>query len=218
MTEDYGKYNAAKLLRQMGVNADDTGGTMLTKAEQALNSVLAAAKVRIAHKFLDIALLAHAKSGADIERHLQGAQRCLVMALTLGAQVDALLRQAAAVDVEAAYYLDAAASFLIEEKADEFEAGTRLALRKQGQYLSRRFSPGYGDYDISCQPALLELCDAARRAGIRATEQFLLSPRKSITAVCAVADKPIHGTLAGCENCVLKHKCDYRKRGEFCFV
>ena len=48
------------------------------------------------------------------------------------------------------------------------------------------------------------------------TENNLMTPRKSITAILGVSDHPVRGYLAGCGHCVLRTRCEYRKRGITC--
>ena len=55
-----------------------------------------------------------------------------------------------------------------------------------------------------------------RRAGLCVTDSDLMTPRKSITAVLGVSDHPVKGHLAGCGHCVLRTRCEYRKRGITC--
>jgi cobalamin-dependent methionine synthase I len=47
---------------------------------------------------------------------------------------------------------------------------------------TKRYAPGYGDWELSSQTALLSLVDAGR-IGIRLTGDFLMIPAKSISGV-----------------------------------
>ena len=87
---------------------------------------------------------------------------------------------------------------------------------RQGKYLTGRYSPGYGDWPLAVQPLLAAALDTARRAGLCVTENNLMTPRKSITAILGVSDHPVRGHLAGCGHCVLRTRCEYRKRGITC--
>ena len=48
------------------------------------------------------------------------------------------------------------------------------------------------------------------------TDTCILVPRKSVTAVCGIADHPVTGTLAGCATCALRETCKRRKEGIPC--
>ena len=107
-------------------------------------------------------------------------------------------------------------SALAEQTADAAEAELRQLAAAEGTYLTGRFSPGYGDWDIAVQPLVAAALDTARRAGLCVTDTNLMTPRKSVTAILGVSDHPVKGHLAGCGHCVLRTRCEYRKRGKTC--
>ena len=73
---------------------------------------------------------------------------------------------------------DAAMDFLQKQAA-----GT---LRHWGMHLAeRRFSPGYGDWDLSGQKLFFELLPL-EELGIRLTDSLLMVPEKSVTAVAGI--------------------------------
>lgn len=154
--------------------------------------------------------------GEDIARHLAGCEKCILLAVTLGAELDRAQRTVSAVDMARAVVLDALSSVAAEAAADAAEHTLREEFSAQGLFLTGRFSPGYGDYPITVQNDLLRLLDAPRRIGLSATPTHLLTPRKSITAVLGVADHPVTGRKAGCAHCALREKCSYRKEGKTC--
>ena len=107
-------------------------------------------------------------------------------------------------------------SVLVEQAADAAEAELRQWAAEQDKYLTGRFSPGYGDWPIGVQPLVAAALDTARRAGLCVTENDLMTPRKSVTALLGLSDHPVKGRLAGCGHCVLNTRCEYRKRGITC--
>lgn len=154
--------------------------------------------------------------GKDISRHLVHCQHCLVLAATLGSQIDTLIRKVSVSDMNAAVWMDAAASVLIENVVQELENKTRQEYEQTERYLTSRFSPGYGDFPIMIQNELLRLMDAGKKIGLYATPSHMLTPRKSITAVCGLSTEPVRGYLAGCETCTLATDCQYEKEGITC--
>ena len=108
------------------------------------------------------------------------------------------------------------ASALAEQMADAAEGQLRQWAAEQRLFLTGRFSPGYGDWPISLQPLLAETLDTARQIGLYVTDTYLMTPRKSVTALLGVSDHPVRGQLAGCGHCVLRARCNYRKRGITC--
>ena len=145
-------------------------------------------------------------------------KKCAVplLAVTLGPGVDAQIRRAGVGDIAAGVASDALGSALAEQAADAAEAQLRQWAATEGKYLTGRFSPGYGDWDIAVQPLVAAALDTARKAGLCVTDTNLMTPRKSVTALLGVSDHPVKGQLAGCGHCVLRTRCEYRKRGKTC--
>ncbi|MEC4295197.1 hypothetical protein [Adlercreutzia shanghongiae] len=121
--------------------------------------------------------------GEDIARHLEGCDEVALMAVTLGAQSEMLLRREQALSATDGLLVDACASSLVEQAADALNALIAEEAAARGLAATPRFSPGYGDLPLSCQPAFLAACGADRALGMRATAANLLVPAKSITAV-----------------------------------
>lgn len=155
-------------------------------------------------------------AGEDVVKHLEGCTAALLLAVTLGPGVDAQIRRAGVGDIAAGVASDALGSALAEQAAEAAEAELRQWAARQGKYLTGRYSPGYGDWPLAVQPLLAAALDTARRAGLCVTENNLMTPRKSITAILGVSDHPVRGHLAGCGHCVLRTRCEYRKRGITC--
>ena len=188
--------------RYFGCHGEPDAGT-LALLERCAGPLLAAAMPRAVWLEADVDSLTEAGilAGDDIFRHLEGCGHALLLAVTLGAGVDAS---------------DALGSALAEQAADAAEAELRQWAAGEGKYLTGRFSPGYGDWPITVQPLVAAALDTARRAGLCVTSTNLMTPRKSITALLGVSDHPVKGKLAGCGHCVLRTRCEYRKRGKTC--
>ena len=154
--------------------------------------------------------------GSDIKAHLANCDRAILMAVTLGANIDMFERRMQATDITSAVIIDAVSNVAIEEVANICEAKLREMVTRQGLYMTGRYSPGYGDMPLASQRQLLNIVDAEKRAGITLTPTNLMIPRKSITAVLGVADIPVTGRRAGCNHCVMRDNCSYRKRGTTC--
>ena len=127
--------------------------------------------------------------GADLSKHLVGCTRCAIMAVTLGTEVDRRLRRLQFSDMAAALDFDAAANVYIEEVCDRLEAKIAASAFAVGFRITKRFSPGYGDFPLDSQPALLSLTNATKEAGITVSPNNLLLPQKTVTAV--IGYKPI---------------------------
>ena len=211
------RVDAKDVYRQLGypVNATPDADTRFMVAE-AIDELLTTVKPRSIKKEFIRTDIESILVGNDIERHLVRCQHCLVLATTLGSQMDTLMRKFSVSDMNAAVLMDAAASVLIENVVDELETQARQEYEQNERYLTSRFSPGYGDFPINIQNELLRLMDAGRQIGLYATPSHILTPRKSITAVCGLSTEPVTGYLAGCETCTLAADCQYKKEGKTC--
>jgi 5-methyltetrahydrofolate--homocysteine methyltransferase len=152
--------------------------------------------------------------GNDIANHLEGCKRAVLMCATLGNNADRLIRATEVNDISTAFVMDAMASAAIEDVcriADE-----QIKEQIPDSYFTWRFSAGYGDFPIEIQREFLETLNAHKRIGLCADENNILIPRKSVTAVAGISDKPVPKKRRGCACCNMSDSCAYRKRGDHC--
>ena len=209
--------DTAQAARYFGARGTPDESTMAL-LEKCAVPLLAVATPRAVWLEADVDALAEAGilRGGDVMKHLEGCPQVLLLAVTLGPAVDAQIRCAGVGDIAAGVASDALGSALAEQAAEAAEAELRQWAAKEGKYLTGRFSPGYGDWDIAVQPLVANALDTVRRAGLCVTDTNLMTPRKSVTAILGVSDHPVKGKLAGCGHCVLRTRCEYRKRGKTC--
>lgn len=153
-------------------------------------------------------------AGEDIRAFLADCDSVVLLAATLGAEAEALIRRAAGRDMAQAVILDAAGSAAVERVCDNFCDDLAAALAPR--FLTDRFSPGYGDMPLSDQRALFRVLDVSRRIGVTLSESALMIPQKSVTALIGVSDRPQKKRGRGCESCGMREKCSYRKEGKSC--
>lgn len=212
----------AATLKALGGQVAGGGAVVPASVEAACAAVEQAAQARWCyHRFAlgaDMALqeAGIVLPGGDIARHLAGCDAVVLIALTLGQQVDALLRTAAAADVEQSVLRDTAASVLAEQYADAAEEWLRAKVQGEGLYLTARFSPGYGDLPLSLQAELIRLVDGPRAIGLTVNAGGILLPRKSITALLGVSTRNVKGRPAGCDTCAVRQTCETYKEGASC--
>lgn len=195
-------------LQRMGV-PENSSGQLQQQMDEAEEKLFRAAMPKGTYRFLAIHEVE--LPGNSINRHLQGCDEVIVMGVSLGAGVDQLIRTSQIRDMAEAVILDSGASILIEQIADKLEEQMETT-----KYRTPRFSPGYGDYPIEAQSQVVQLLDAQRKIGLTINRNHILIPRKSITAIIGLADHPVKGYLATCEECVLKETCALRKKGKNC--
>lgn len=155
--------------------------------------------------------------GSDIVKHLENCSSVILNVATLGESVDRKIRIESATNLEKSVILDACAGSMIESVLNVNEAKLRKTFSEQNLFITSRFSPGYGNLPIEIQGKFLDVLDAGRKIGVFATSENLLCPHKSVTSIIGVSTSPVVGTLASCNHCVLKNKCEFRLRGTTCF-
>lgn len=146
----------------------------------------------------------------NLSKNLGGCGQVLVMAVTLGAGVDRLLARYGRLSVAKAVVMQAAAAAMVEAWCNEVCTGWKQDYETKGLYLRPRFSPGYGDFSLSCQEQILNGLEAGKRIGITLTEGGLMMPSKSVTAVIGVSPHKEFCHVEGCEACT-KTDCLYRR-------
>lgn len=155
-------------------------------------------------------------TGEDIASLLADANEVALLAVTLGIGVEGELRRLSLTDTLGQLIFDAAATALVERAADAADARVRAYAAEQGSFTSRRFSPGYGDLPLSCQPDLLAALDATRQLGITLAPSGLMIPTKSVTALVGIHPRPQPGLEDSCEGCALAEFCTIRRTGRTC--
>lgn len=152
--------------------------------------------------------------GTDAARMLEQCDQAVLLACTLGAQFETLLRAEQARDMAKAVILDACGSAWVEAGCDQAEQ--ELAARLPGRFLTDRFSPGYGDLPLSLQPDICAALDTPRRLGLHTTKHFLMNPSKSVTAIIGISNQPQMARIRGCAYCSMGETCAVRKGGKNC--
>ena len=217
----------AEVLRYLGQGqgtVDELVAAQLLAAEEV---VLTLARPRAVYRLFDLAregetlsLLGTALTllGRDIRTHLATADRCLLFAATLGAAVDQEILRVQTRDMALAAVMDATASAAIEQVCALVQHElTALAASVEG-HLTDRFSPGYGDMPLEQQRAFCTVLDG-EKIGLGVTDHFLLTPRKSVTAILGLCPRPLPLAEDRSSVCTLCHStdtCNFRKAGAPC--
>ncbi|MFV0558701.1 MAG: methionine synthase [Enterococcus sp.] len=154
--------------------------------------------------------------GKAIYKHLQHAQKVALLGVTLGLEVERVIRQYEISDLTKAMILDSCCVEYIEKIADLAECDIEQAPEATGLTLNRRFSPGYGDLPLAIQPQFLQTINATNKLGIHLTQTLLMIPRKSVTAITGLfADEKEarpRRQRSDCLDCDLKD-CNFRIGG-----
>ena len=143
--------------------------------------------------------------GNSIEKHLQGCEKVICMAVTVGEKIEQEVTQEFKNGgYVASMIMDAAATAAVEQAADAMEKVIAQEVAKEGYKKIWRYSPGYGDWSLNEQKAFFQITDA-KEIGMRLSPMLMLMPRKSITAVIGLkkvtGDAEISDKKNSCADC-----------------
>ena len=120
---------------------------------------------------------------AYVAQGLAQCEQVSVMALTIG---PALPEMASRLLTEGELYrgtiADLLGSYGVERLAEDFCAHLSQQALSKGKFATLRFSPGYGDWPLTGQTSLLSYL-ACPQLGVHLTDNLMLEPVKSITAI-----------------------------------
>lgn len=118
---------------------------------------------------------------SHLEKNLEGCEEAYIFAATTGADVDRLILRLSKISPSRAVATDAIGSAAIEDFCNILN--DKL---KEGKECKPRFSCGYGDFSIENQKNILDFLNAYKLLGISLSESFLMTPKKSVTAIVGI--------------------------------
>lgn len=187
------KNEALRYMGHRGEDIDEQLDKLITKCEK---EVLRCVKPRFVYKVCDISreekgiLVKDTNlflTGNSIKKHLDGCDKAVLMAVTISADADRLIRIAQIRDMAEAVAIDSLCSVAVEQACDRAE----LIIKEEnpGYYQTFRFGLGYGDLPISLQGQFLHVLNAPKQIGLNVSSTDMLTPTKSVTAVIGLSEK-----------------------------
>lgn len=204
-----------EVLRYSGVrNAEECSQSLIDEAVQAINQVGESSSPKSISRECslqisgDLCVIDGMEfTSRSLAEHLEGCDRALLFAATLGSGADMLIHRYSAVRMSYAVLLQGAAAALIELYCDSECALLEAKYENEGCVLLPRFSPGYGDFPLKYQNALTDYISAYKYTGIAVSGGGQMTPMKSVTAVIGISRTPrssrgscASGKCAGCPN------------------
>lgn len=210
--------NYNEILLYLGYRSQSYPPEVEQQIRRCIDQVMAVAHPRLVYRRISTSdpSVSGLILGNDLAELLSECHELVLLAVTLGQEIERLLMKTEVTNMADAVILDACASTAVENVCDHFEFDLRAALEEEGRYLTDRFSPGYGDYPLSVQRRLCESLNTTRRIGLTVSPNLILVPRKSVTAVLGISDRPQKLRKRGCESCSMFLHCPYRKEGGSC--
>ncbi len=115
----------------------------------------------------------------DLAANLDGCERVVVFAATIGPGIDRLIAKYTKRDPVKALFMQAIGAERAETMCNRFCGSYPEKLRP-------RFSPGFGDLSLDIQPQVLAVTNARKNLSITLDEGCLMSPSKSVTAFAGI--------------------------------
>lgn len=144
--------------------------------------------------------------GESIQKHLSGCDKVVCMAVTIGEKIEneitTRFKQNHYFD---AMLMDAAATVAVEQAADEMEKAIKLEVAKESYKARWRYSPGYGDWNLTQQKKFFNIV-GAKEIGMRLSISMMLIPRKSITAIIGL--EKVSADKKNPDDCRDKNSCE----------
>lgn len=214
--------NLTEALRYMGYQGTADAATMAEMERAAMQIEKTAQPRYIARQFslqttpqgIQVGETNLILTGNAIQKLLKDCKEGILLCATLGSAVETLLRSMQLRDMGFAAMLDACASSAIESVCNAWEQD--LTQEMQPQFLTDRFSPGYGDLPITLQKQLCAVLDTARKIGVCVSGSGILIPRKTVTAIVGIADVPQPHRDTKCDSCNKQKDCPFRREGKHC--
>lgn len=150
--------------------------------------------------------------GEAIHAHLKKAEKCAVMAVTLGLEVDRRIAFYSKTNLTKSLVFDACAAAAVESLCDMVQSEIAAKAVAMGLEITSRFSPGYGDFSIDIQKEIAKVLKTYEKLGLSVNESSIMIPRKSVTAVIGMQAEKCSAICHKCNSCEDKD-CLYRKDG-----
>ncbi len=207
-----------EIARYLGYHGYTPSPQIQTRIDAVLDDLQKAVSPRSIHRIepfsVDAEELLHlgpiVTESRNLLHNLQGCSHVILLGATLGAEPDYRIRRYEKTDMLQAVITQACASAMIEAYVDQLQDTLRQEQAEKGLYMRPRFSPGYGDFPLSVQPAFLDVLELTKRIGVTLTDGMLMIPSKSVTAVIGLSAMQLPCTATGCALCA-QESCEYRQ-------
>lgn len=213
------KIDKNEALRYMGYKGQPMDENMEKLLDVCIDEVLNVSKKSFFYKFFDIERteegLCLAGStlvlrGKDIRTHLSKAEKCAVMAVTLGLEIDKRIAFYSKTDLTKGLIFDACAAAAVESLCDTVQEEIEAEAKSLGFETTTRYSPGYGDFSIGIQKEIARVLDTYGKIGLSVNENSIMIPRKSVTAFIGIQTEKCNKGMHNCKSCN-NTNCMFRK-------
>ncbi len=150
-------------------------------------------------------------AGKIICRQLNTARRFAVFVATVGREYNDWMKGIEAQnDMFRTYVADCVGSQIVESAADYMEKVLQNEIDAQGLKRTNRYSPGYCNWHVSCQPDIFSLFPEKNPCGIELNDSCLMFPVKSVSGIIGIGKDvrflPYSCGICTMQNCFRRHR------------
>ncbi len=194
---------------------------LIRVAERALQEGLSALRPQCALILLEVDSLNHERlnlrprgylSGQAVAQHLSGARQAAVMVYTVGGEIEQCIQQTFAVDPSFSLALDGLANAAMDALGNRLYELLQGEAERNGWQLSIFLSPGIPGWPIEQgQTQIFRLLDPSM-IGVQVNPAWLMTPRKSTSAVVGLGPGLVPAQGPPCEYCAINETCRFKGR------
>lgn len=207
--------NKSEILRYLGFQNKEISEEQENLIDKNIKVVLENSNKKYIYKIYDVDIKGDIVFFDDVSfksknlaDNLSGCKKAVFLCATLGAKIDLLIKKYSVSNMAYAVIIQAVAGEYLEEFLDEIECEIKEKLKLN---LKPRFSPGYGDLDISYQKNMFDLLQCQRRIGVSLTDNYYMIPSKSVTAIIGLTKEETKRDYNKCKFCS-KKDCEFKER------
>lgn len=185
------------------------------KIDILIDEVKLKARVKYVYDVFDVSVYGNKIEFANVifeskylAKNLDTCHKVIILAVTLGSEIDSLIRRYSSLDSTSMIFVQAIAAEYLEKIIDEIEKDVIDSFDEK-IYLKPRFSPGYGDLDIGYQKDFIKLLNTPKKIGLSITNSGMLTPTKSVTAIIGITHTDFRekNKCSGCSS----SNCEFRE-------
>ncbi len=164
--------------------------------------------IHLSHLPLKVNELDMVLESKDLQLYLGECQKAILIACTLGSEVDRKLKYYEYYDMSKAVVFDAVCNAYLEECADAYEETLNINPR------TYRLCPGYGDIPLEYNKKFASFLQVDKHLLVSINHGGIFVPLKTMVGIIGIG---VHKEKT-CLTCVNLDTCQLRKEGKTCYV